>query len=679
MLRAPKVLLSLLLAAGIPVLCSADVVSDVLTFRQILDEAVGKVKPGLVRIHVVSTHYNDGRAIKYESVGSGAIITPEGHVITNHHVAGHATRMTCTFSNKEEIEADLVGKDPLTDIAVIKLKADPDRKFPTVAFGDSDTVEVGDQVLAMGSPMALSQSVTLGIVSNTEMIMPRFMGPFARFELDGEDVGSMVRWIGHDAAIYGGNSGGPLVNLNGEIIGINEIGFGLSGAIPGNLAKSVAFELIEHGKVSRSWLGMDVQPLLKHMGRESGVLIRGTVKGSPAEVAGVAPGDILLRVNETPVTVQYLEQLPAFNQLMTDLPVGKDVKLTVLREGDRKTLTVETDEREEMLPPENEIRQWGITARDISFIMAKELKRETTDGIYVTSVQPGGPAGDAKPVIQRRDVITEVGGKPVKNIEEFRALTAELTEGAEEPVPALTTFERKAGLYVTVVDVGIKELRDPGLEVKKAWLPVDTQVITRDIAEAMGDEDLTGFRVTQVYPDSAAQEAGIELGDFITAVDGQRLTASAPEHYEELPALIRQYRVGTTAELMVIRGGEAMTVPVELERAPMLPREMKKYRDELFEFTVRNVAFYDRADEEWEEGTRGVLVEDVKSGSWAALGDLLVGDLIQEVDGQTVTDVEGLEDLMDAITEAEPKYVVLRVLRGIRSLFIELEPKWQNI
>src|SRR5262249_49366418 len=152
--------------------------------------------------------------------GSGTIISADGFVVTNHHVAGRPRRIMCTLSTHEEVPADLVGTDPLSDIAVIKLHPDKPRGVPVARFGDSDKLARGQSVLAMGSPLALSQSVTLGIVSNLEMIMPQSSGGDL---LDGEDVGTIVRWIGHDAAIYPGNSGGPLVNLAGEIVGVNEI------------------------------------------------------------------------------------------------------------------------------------------------------------------------------------------------------------------------------------------------------------------------------------------------------------------------------------------------------------------------------------------------------------------------------------------------------------------------
>ncbi len=668
---------AILAAVLIGATMSAGALEDSQSLRAAVDSSVAIVKPALVRVHVVSTSYRNGREEKYQSTGSGVIITPEGHVITNHHVAGHATRLVCTLSTREEIDAELIGTDAMTDIAIIKLNPPDGRTFPTAPFGDSDAARVGDNVLAMGSPLSLSQSVTLGIVSNTETVLTRRLG-FRSFRQDGEDIGALVKWIAHDAVIYPGNSGGPLVNMSGEIIGINEISVGLGGAIPGNLAKEVAESLIERGSVLRSWIGITIQPLLKHGDRERGILVSGAIEGSPADEAGLESGDILVSLNGVDTTVRFEEQLPAFNRLVAELPIGSKVEAVVLREGREQTITITTTERKKRRPQQREFKKWGITARDISFMMSKEMKRDDQDGVAVTSVRPGGAAGDAKPNIRRGDVIVAVGGRQIGGIEDLVTATRELTEGADAPVSTLTTFERREESYVTVVDVGISELNDPGLEVKKAWLPVDTQVITRDIAKLLDDTSLTGFRITQVYAESTAEEAGLQIGDYITAVDGEKLTASAPEHYEELPTLIRSYRAGSEVELNVLRNGEQMKIAVELVRAPKLDREMRKYRDELFEYMARNITFFDKARENWEQEERGVLVSEVVSGGWAALGMLQVGDLIKEIGGEPVADVDGLRELMERVAEEQPPSVVIKVVRGIYTVFVELEPKWES-
>src|SRR5215207_4111256 len=327
-----------------------------------VEAALAKVAPSLVRIHVVSVSHADGREIKREASGSGTIITPEGHVVTNHHVAGKTRAIICTLPTKEEVPADLVGTDPLSDIAVLKLKPSKPRTFPVARFGDSSTLKVGDRVLALGSPLALSQSVTMGIVSNTEMIMPGMFWPFNRMTLDGEDVGSIVRWIGHDAAIFGGNSGGPLVNMKGEMVGVNEISLGLAGAIPADLALEVATALMKEGRVRRGWIGLEVQPLLKSAGTSRGALVGGTIEGSPAARAGFVSGDVLTKLGLSEINVRFGEEIPLFNRLVMRLPIGRPVQAVVLRNGVEKTLTVTPDDRENAEARIQELVRLGITA-----------------------------------------------------------------------------------------------------------------------------------------------------------------------------------------------------------------------------------------------------------------------------------------------------------------------------
>jgi serine protease Do len=667
-------LVSLLAAVSVPA-AAIDIPDSV---RAAVDVAIAKVKPALVRIAVVWTDYSDGREEKWEATGSGTIITGEGHVLTNHHVAGHATRIFCTLATKEIIEAELIGSDPQTDIAVIKLKSDGSRIFPAAEFGDSETAHVGDYVLAMGSPMSLSQSVTLGIVSNTELVMPDRLSRWGAFTLDGEDVGTLVRWLAHDADIYPGNSGGPLVNLRGQIIGVNEIKIGLGGAIPGNLARNVARELIATGKVSRAWLGLSVQPQLRTDPDRRGVLVRGAITGSPADAAGFRAGDRLLRLAGQEVSVRFEEQLPAFNGMVTNLRVGEPVEAVVLRDGKETTLNVTPRRYEEMQPPQHELKQWGMTARNLSFVIAREMKRDSTEGVLVTSVRPGGPTGEAKPPIDARDVIVSVNGTAVKNLAELKSLTDQLTQGQKEPVPALVEFDRKTSRLMTVVKVGIKEPPAPGREVQKAWLAADTQVITREVATQMGNPDLKGFRITQVFPQGNAEAAGLKVGDLIYAVDGEPLEASAPEDYEELETLIRQYKIGSTAELAVLRGEEKIKVPVQLSGSPKQSRELREYENFQFEFVARDLTLLDKVKEKWPVEKTGALVVKVESGGWAAVGGLFVGDLIVRVDSTPITGADDLEKRLDEIESAKAKSVVFLVERGIYSAFLEFEPKWDT-
>ena len=203
----------------------------------------------------------------------------------------------------------------MTDIAVLKLDTTKHPEFPTVDWGDSGAISVGDTVLAMGSPLSLSQSVTRGIISNAKMTMPSMFRRFGGFSMEGEDVGSLVRWIAHDAPIYPGNSGGPLVDLDGRVVGVNEISLGLSGAIPSHLARDVADQIIAQGRVTRSWLGIEIQPLLKGAGATRGVLINGVIKDSPAEAAGFRANDILLKIAGKDISVRFDEELPLLNQI----------------------------------------------------------------------------------------------------------------------------------------------------------------------------------------------------------------------------------------------------------------------------------------------------------------------------------------------------------------------------
>lgn len=645
--------------------------------RDAVDRAIARVYPALVRIHAVQAYYSDGREQKGESSGSGAIFTPDGLVITNHHVTGRAKRIWCTLSDRSEVEATLVGTDPLADIAVLKLDAGGrgGKPFPVATFGDSSKLRVGDRVLAMGSPRALSQSVTLGIVSNLEMTFPRFFWP-ATFKLDGEETGSLVRWIGHDAQILPGNSGGPLVNLQGEIVGINEISLGLAGAIPGNLARAVAEELAKSGSVRRSWLGLALQPLLKDGPQERGVLVSSVVAGSPAEQAGLRAGDVLLTYDGQPLRVRYIEELPEANRLLLGTPQGTEVELTYLRDGQERRTRAVTAARGAAQGDEQELHAWGATLRELTLLAAKELGREPGSGVLVGSVRPGGPASDAKPPLQPGDIVTHFRGRPVKGLDELRALTREAVDGAQPPVPCLVAFERRSQNLLTVLRMGDGGSRDRSAEALKAWLPVSTQVLTPDLAQALGLGRRPGVRITQVQPGSTAEAAGLRVGDVLLRFDGQEIPASQPEDAEVFEALVRPYPVGSSVKLDLVRDGRPLVVEARLAPSPPAPRELVELRDEAFEFAARDLTVQDRLDEQLEDALQGALVTGVESGGWAALAQLAVGDVILAVDGQPLSSVRELEQRMAQVAETRPRRVVLLVRRGVSTLFLELEPAW---
>ncbi len=637
--------------------------------RAAIDRAIAAVYPSLVRISVVALQWNGGREIKLESSGSGTIISADGFVVTNHHVAGRAARIVCTLPDNEEVAATLVGTDPMSDIALLKLVPASPRTFPAARFGQSSRLRRGDPVLAMGSPLSLSQSVTRGIVSNPEMILPQ-MGGAAMSLLDGEDVGTIVRWIGHDAAIYPGNSGGPLVNLAGEIVGINEISFGLGGAIPVDLARQVVADLRRDGRVRRAWTGLEIQPRVASQ-QGPGGLVAWVADGSPADQAGIEIGDVLVRVNDVPVDVRFPEQVPPVNQTLLSLPIGKPSRLVVRREGRPTTLTVTPVERPLASSLPVELRDWGIVGADISALEARSLGRSSTEGVRVISLRPGGPADQARPSLGRDDVIVEVEGRPVRSLADLQALT----EQAQDDRPRtslLVGFERGLERRLTVVDVGVASASDQGVDARRPWVPVSVQVLTPQIAERLGLRGRTGVRVTRTLDESVP----LQVGDVILAIDGDPVRASAPTDEDVFATAIRRYRLGATVDLSISRGGQAMTVAVPLKASPKLAREMPRYEAEALDFRVRDLASTDDDDPRLRGVNAGVLVESVSEGGWAALARLRAGDIILRVDDRPVGSVADLSSYLQTLVPARPTSVVFQVRRGVRTLFVEMKPEW---
>ena len=358
--------------------------------------------------------------------GSGVIIREDGYIVTNNHVVDEATDITVTLDDDREYPATVVGTDPETDLAVIKIDANG---LVPVAFGNSDNVEVGEWVIAMGSPFGLQHTVTAGIVSAKGRqvgIIRRNLG-----------YGGFEDFIQTDAAINPGNSGGPLINLYGELIGINSAintqsgGYdGIGFAIPSGMVKNVSTALIENGKVERGWLGISMQPLTKDLARSfghtdaQGVLVAEVVKGAPAEAAGLHAGDIVTKVNGKNVSNQ--------NELMNTIAgmaPGETAKLEIIRDGAKQNIDVTLGQRTaEVLARGNQqtgpgmakpapATALGITVRPLTPEIAKQLGAEDREGVVVSEVDEDSPA--AKLGLTGGDVICKVGETAVTTVDEF--------------------------------------------------------------------------------------------------------------------------------------------------------------------------------------------------------------------------------------------------------------------
>jgi serine protease Do len=642
----------------------------------VLERAISRVYPSLVQIHVLSAYSEGGRERKFQAFGSGAIISADGYVITNHHVVGKATSIRVILPTFEELEATLVGTDPLADIAIIKLdlSARPagSSPLPVAHFGRSSALKVGDTVLAMGCPLALSQSVTRGIVANTDMRIPRAL------ELDGENVGSVVKWIGHDAQIFPGNSGGPLVNLDGEIVGINELGMGLAGAIPADLARAVAEQLIAKGKVERAWTGMTFQPLLKDAPASmTGVLVAAVLPGTPAAAAGVKAGDRVLAVEGRPANVRFDTQLPAFtNELLQHTP-GAPLVLKLARGPAELTVTLSPVLRDEARAKEVEFKEWGLTVRRVTRMESIDLQRPDTRGVLVSTLLPGGPSDKAVPPLRQNDVITQVAGKAVDSPDALRKATADILKGARAPVPCVVTFERGAEKLLTLVEVGILPPQEPAAEASRGWLPIATQVLSPKLATALGYKGRKGARVTEVYPDG--DSIGLKVGDVITKVDDALVEASEPQDSDVFDALLRAYKPMSKAQFAVLRDGRPLTLSVTLREGPRQENELRIYEDVPLEFRARDISYLDRVRRRWPKEEAGALVSQVDTGGWAAVGGLRADDLIMSVDGKPVTTVQELEVLLKPVKEKKPHHLTFFVKRGVQTLFLELQPTWGDI
>lgn len=378
---------------------------------------------------------------KQTSLGSGFIIDKDGYILTNNHVIERADEIKVRLSSGKEFQATIKGRDPKTDLALIKIKSWKD--LPTVKMGSSDKLQVGEWVIAIGNPFGLSHTVTAGIVSAKGRIIGS--GPYDDF-------------IQTDASINPGNSGGPLFNLRGEVVGINTAivasGQGIGFAIPINMANDLLPQLKEKGKVTRGWLGVMIQDVTSDLAESfglkdaKGALVSDIVPESPAERAGIKQGDIIIEVDGK--DVDEMNKLP---RLVATLHVGKEIRVKVIRDGKEKTFRVTIGEypEERILSSRNQIgEELGMTIVELTPDIAKQFGYTQKEGVLVSNVSPGSPADEAG--IKRGDLILEINRRPVKNLESYKSILSNTKERR-----VLFLIKRSDSAYYVVISIPQKD------------------------------------------------------------------------------------------------------------------------------------------------------------------------------------------------------------------------------
>ena len=423
-----------------------------------------RVYPATVRIDARRSEFVGGERRRSGGTGSGVIFDEQGHVLTNYHVAGRAEELTCILYSKERVRAKLIGGDPWTDLAVIQLDLDDAKlkgaTFSPATFGDSDKVEEGDSVLAVGSPFGMSRSISNGIISCHDRILGTGL------ELTGGlETGLFNTWLQTDAAINPGNSGGPLVNFEGEVIGINTRSGGgndLGFAVPINVAKEVIRKILEKGKVPRSTIGAAFQPLQDlevffDVGKSEGAVIASVDTEGPAARAGIQARDILLEYGGMKVEGRYPEQLFALRKRVADTPVGSKVPVKIKRSGEVLALEVVAEELNTVRSTEQDFARWGFVGQNITDRLAQKENLPNTKGVYVTGVRRGEVAERAN--IEKGDVIFCVGDRDILSLQDLSKCYQEAMAKKQEM--ALVKVRRGLAVAPAVLRVNFGDAKKP--------------------------------------------------------------------------------------------------------------------------------------------------------------------------------------------------------------------------
>lgn len=412
-------------------------------FKTVITNAKQRVFPALVFVKPIVEVFYSGKAQRQQVFGSGVIISADGYVVTNNHVAENAKSIKCVLSDKRQVPAKIIGLDKETDLALLKLDLPENTTLPFAKFGNSDLIEEGQFVMAMGSPFGFSRSISFGIISYTRRYLQE--GPYNL-------------WIQTDAAINPGNSGGPLVDDTGNIIGINTLGAranNIAFSIPANTVKEVVEILKEEGEVARTWTGITFQALRDYskeviINADKGVLVASVAQNSPAKDAGIQTGDIILKCNDKKIMGIYMEDLPATRAFFAKLP-NKSIADIEIRRGNKiMHLQMHLRPKGKIKGDNFECDRWDMTVKGINKFSNPNMAFFYEKGVYIQGIQYVGNAQSSH--FMMGDIILQIDGEDIDSLEKIKTIYAKSLEKPDSEKKILFKLFRQGLPYYLVLD-----------------------------------------------------------------------------------------------------------------------------------------------------------------------------------------------------------------------------------
>lgn len=416
-------------------------------FRQVVQQAKDQVFPTVVFIKCLREDMASGKKVVQEVSGSGVIISATGEVVTNHHVIDKATEIRCLLYDGKALYGKLVGSDKDTDLALVQLQLDRNQTVAFAQLGDSTSLKEGDFVMAMGAPWGLSRSVSIGIIACTRRYLP--------------DSSEYNLWLQTDASICPGNSGGPLVNTDGQVIGINALGSMMGGdlgfAIPSETVRDIVPQFRRSGKADWSWLGLQLQALRDfnrnvYFDAAEGVIVAETDPESPARHAGIAARDRIIRIDGKPTTATTEEYLPAIRRLIGVLEKNKTVKVELVRNQQTMTVELTPTEKGKVEGEELDCPRWDLTIKTINQFDNPDLYFHRKQGVFIFGIKYPGNASDGG--LREQDIVLSIDGQETLTLEDVKVIHKKAIAGVDSKRKCVFAVLRNGLMKQVVLDFG---------------------------------------------------------------------------------------------------------------------------------------------------------------------------------------------------------------------------------